>query len=144
MTGRECVYIYTIYHITFFFMIYTIFMIYDMKYIWIWCVYSWWYPYIIVDILYHHLLYCIFSFLAYTFVHLIWHRWKPIHLWDISRYRFSNVKTWVAHGQWWAKWKAMPMILILFGQWLNFKLLLITYLVGKISRSNFYFRVQDG
>ncbi len=32
----------------------------------------------------------------------------------------------------------------LLGQWLNFKLFGITYLVGKISRSNFYFRVQDG
>ena len=30
------------------------------------------------------------------------------------------------------------------GQWLNFKLFGITYLVGKISRSNFYFRAQDG
>ena len=29
----------------------------------------------------------------------------------------------------------------LLGQWLNFKLFGITYLVGKISRSNFYFRV---
>ena len=28
------------------------------------------------------------------------------------------------------------------GQWLNFKLFGITYLVGKISRSNFYFRVH--
>ena len=31
---------------------------------------------------------------------------------------------------------------ILLGQWLNFKLFGITYLVGKISRSNFYFRVH--
>ena len=30
----------------------------------------------------------------------------------------------------------------LLGQWLNFKLFGITYLVGKISRSNFYFRVH--
>ena len=30
----------------------------------------------------------------------------------------------------------------LLGQWLNFKLFGITYLVGKISRSNFFFRVQ--
>ena len=33
----------------------------------------------------------------------------------------------------------------LLSQWLTgFKLLGIPYLVGKISRSNFYFRVQDG
>ena len=32
-------------------------------------------------------------------------------------------------------------LLVLLGQWLNFKLFGITYLVGKISRSNFYFRV---
>ena len=30
----------------------------------------------------------------------------------------------------------------LLGQWLNFKLFGITYLVGKISRSNFFFRVH--
>ena len=28
----------------------------------------------------------------------------------------------------------------LLGQWLNFKLFGITYLVGKISRSNFFFQ----
>ena len=31
---------------------------------------------------------------------------------------------------------------ILLGQWLNFKLFGITYLVGKISRSNFFFSVH--
>ncbi len=34
--------------------------------------------------------------------------------------------------------------LYLLGQWLNFKFFGITYLVGKISRSNFYSRAQDG
>ena len=38
----------------------------------------------------------------------------------------------------------MPDDTVLLGQLLNFKLFGITYLVGKISRSNFYFRVQDG
>ena len=45
----------------------------------------------------------------------------------------------VGEGRWWRILGVDKAEGFLLGQWLNFKLFGITYLVGKISRSNFFF-----